>query len=120
MWLKVAGDNAMARGSQKAARKKTGDPEEKAMATIVEYSSHRKAINAYPAKIISPPVAGNCCSSSTVQVGEVQDENGWPFMYHRCAVCGFTVRRFAPRDAVLETRRIWRNPGGEIHTPGAA
>ena len=110
----------MARVSRKTATKKTGNREEKAMATIVEYSSHRKAVNAYPAKIISPPVPSGCCSSSTVQVGEVQDENGWPFMYHRCAVCGFAVRRFAPRDAVLETRRIWRNPEGAIHTPGAA
>lgn len=138
MWLKVAGDNAMARGSRKAARtadgasaggvagkrqqrsKKTGEPEEKVMATIVEYSNHRKAINAYPAKIISPPVPSGCCSSSTVQVGEVQDEDGWPFMYHRCTACGFTVRRFAPRDAVLETRRIWRNTGREIGSPDAA
>lgn len=137
MWSKVAGDNAMTRGSRKSPRtangrpagrvaepqqrsKQTGEAEEKALATIVEYSAQRKAVNAYPAKIISPPVASSCCASSTAQVGEVQDENGWPFMYYRCTVCGFALRRFAPRDALLETRRSWRNAGGGIDSPGAA
>jgi len=90
------------------------------MATIVEYSRQKKAINAYPARIISPPVPSECCVSSTVWVGEVQDERGWPFVYQRCAACGFTVRRFAPPEEVLEARRIWRNGGREIRTPDAA
>jgi len=39
------------------------------VATIVEYSSQRKAINAYPAKIVSPPVPSACCEFSSDQVG---------------------------------------------------
>ena len=90
------------------------------MATIVEYSRQKKTINAYPARIISPPVPSECCGSHAVQVGEVQDDRGWPFVYQRCAACGFTVRRFAPPEEVLEARRIWRNGGQAIHTPDAA
>lgn len=90
------------------------------MATIVEYSTQKKALNGYPTRIISPPVPGDCCSSLAIQVGEVQDERGWPFVYQRCAACGFAVRRFAPPEEVLEARRIWRNGGHEIRTPDAA
>ncbi len=78
------------------------------MATIVEYSNQRQAVNAYPAKIVYPPAPSECCSASTVQVGEIQDQHGWPFVYFRCAMCGYTVRRLAPREELLETRRIWR------------
>lgn len=81
------------------------------MATIVEYSSQRKAINAYPAKIVSPPVPRACCEFSSGQVGEVQEESGWRFVYHRCGVCGYTVRRFAPREEFFETLRSWRRGG---------
>lgn len=90
------------------------------METIVEYSSKKKAINAYPARIVSPPVPSRCCSSSTKQVGGLQDEHAWPFVYHRCTVCGFTVRHFAPREELLETRRTWRNSGEAIPTADAA
>lgn len=90
------------------------------MATIVEYSRQKKAINAYPVKIVSPLGPGDCCLSSTVQVGEVQDERGWPFVYHRCAVCGFTVRRLAPPEQFLETVQTWRNAGHAIPTSDAA
>ena len=90
------------------------------MATIVEYSAQKRSINAYPTRIISPPIQGQCCRLRTIRVGEVQDERGWPFVYQRCAACGFTVRRFAPQDEVLEARRIWRNGGQAIHTPDAA
>lgn len=81
------------------------------MATIVEYSSQRKAINAYPAKIVSPPVPSACCEFSSDQVGGVQEESGWRFVYHRCGVCGYTVRRFAPREEFFETVRSWRSGG---------
>jgi hypothetical protein len=90
------------------------------MATIVLYSNRKRAVNAYPTRIVSPPAPGDCCASSTGQVGEVQDERGWPFVYHRCGVCGFTVRRFAPQEAVLEARRLWRNGGSAISRPDAA
>ncbi len=78
------------------------------MATIVEYSGHKQAINAYPRKIVSPSVPSDCCSSSTLQVGEIQEPHGWPFVYLRCGVCGYTVRRFASHEELLETRQIWR------------
>ena len=93
---------------------------ERLVATIVEYSTQKKALNGYPTRIISPPVPSECCGSDTVRVGEVEDERGWPFVYQRCAACGFTVRRFAPPEEVLEARRIWRNGGREIRTPDGA
>jgi len=93
---------------------------ERPVATIVEYSTQKKALNGYPTKIISPPVPSQCCGSHTVRVGAMQDDRGWPFVYQRCAACGFTVRRFAPPEEVLEARRIWRNGASAIRTPDAA
>jgi hypothetical protein len=90
------------------------------MVTIVEYSPHKRAINAYPTKIISPTSPGPCCLSSTEQLGGTYEDNGWPFVYRRCAVCGFTVRRFASRNGLLEERRVWRKQGGAISAPDAA
>ena len=73
------------------------------MPTIVEYSADKRVVKAYPCRIVSAPFPSRCCTSATVQLGEVQEERGWPFVYHRCAVCGFTVRRFASRAGVLRT-----------------
>ena len=91
-----------------------------AVATIVEYSAHMQAVNAYPAKIVSPPSPSGCCASSMEQVGRIRDENGWPYVYHRCGVCGYTVRRLAPRNELLETMRTWRRAGEEASKRGAA
>jgi hypothetical protein len=55
-----------------------------------------------------------------VQVGEVQEEQGWPFVYRRCAICGFTVRRFASRTEVLEEIRSWKKAGNMLLTSDAA
>ena len=90
------------------------------MATVVEYSAHKRAINAYPTKIVSPTSPGTCCPSSAEQVGDGHEDHGWPFVYRRCAVCGFTVRRFASREEVLEGMRIWKKQGQAIPTPDAA
>lgn len=90
------------------------------MATIVEYSSSKRAVNAYPRKIVSPLSPTRCCPSSTELVGEPQEERGWPFVYQRCAVCGFTVRRFASREEVLEGMRIWKKTGKATLTADAA
>lgn len=79
------------------------------MATIVEYRTDMRSINAYPVRIISPPFPSQCCEFFSEQLGEIQEENGWPFVYQHCILCGYTIRRFAPRDALLETIRIWRN-----------
>lgn len=100
--------------------KETMNREERTMTTIVEYSSNRKVINAYPAKIVSPPFPSPCCTSSKAVVGDVHAEQGWPFVYQRCAVCGYTVRHFAPAEEVLEAIRIWRKTGQVVPTPQAA
>lgn len=88
-------------------------------ASIVEYDTQEQAVNAYPAKIVSPPSPSGCCVSSMEQVGRIRDENGWPYVYHRCAVCGFTVRRLAPRNELLETIRTWRRAGQKTSKCGA-
>ena len=90
------------------------------MATVVEYSAHKRAINAYPTKIVSPTSPGPCCLSSTEQVGDTHKDHGWPFVYRRCAVCGFTVRRFASREEVLVEMWIWKKQGEVIPTSYAA
>lgn len=90
------------------------------MPTIVEYSTHKRVVNAYPRRIVSAPFPSRCCTSATVQVGEVQEERGWPFVYHRCAVCGFTVRRFASRHEVLQEIRSWKQARHTLSTPDAA
>lgn len=87
------------------------------MATIVEYTIHKRPINAYPNKIVSPPFPSRCCFASIARVGKVQEEQGWPFVYHRCAVCGFTVRRFASCEDILEEMQIWKKQGQAIPTP---
>ncbi len=90
------------------------------MRTIVEYSTHKRALNAYPRRIVSSPFPGRCCPSATAQVGEVQEELGRPFVYHRCRICGFTVRRFASRAEVLEEIRSWRREANPLPEAGAA
>ena len=109
-------------GSRRKGRDldRSTDQGERPVATIVEYSRQKKAINAYPTKIVSPPVPSQCCGSHIVRVGEVQDERGWPFVYRRCAVCGFTVRHLAPREELFETIRTWRNPESAITHHDAA
>ncbi|MFQ5846715.1 MAG: hypothetical protein ACE5IQ_03465 [Candidatus Methylomirabilales bacterium] len=67
------------------------------MKTIVEYSTSKKPLNAYPKHIISPSLPRNCCAAGMVQVGTVQeDERGFRFYYRRCRGCGFTIRYFLP------------------------
>lgn len=90
------------------------------MRTIVEYSTHKRPLNAYPRRIVSPPFPSRCCSPLRTLVGKVQEERGWPFVYHRCAVCGFTVRRFASRAEVLEEIRRWRREANPLPEAGAA
>jgi hypothetical protein len=94
--------------------------EREAVVTIVEYSTQKQAVNAYPGKIVSPPSPSRCCALSTGQIGKIQQENGWPFVYQRCAVCGFTVRRLATHEDLLETIRTWRKMGRTASQPDAA
>lgn len=90
------------------------------MATIVEYSTAKRAVNAHPRKIISPPFSSPCCPSSIKPIGALQEEWGWPFVYYRCRVRGFTVRRFTSREEVVDGIRRWRKAGKVIPTPDAA
>ncbi len=65
-----------------------------ATATIVEYHERRGTLNAYPDRIISPPHPSECCSLRMEQVGDVEEDGSWLFVYKRCRTCGYTVRRF--------------------------
>lgn len=66
------------------------------MATIVEYTTEKRARNAYPKRIVSPPSPSSCCATQMEQVGEVEREDSWSYVYKRCKTCGFTVRHFLP------------------------
>lgn len=83
------------------------------MATIVEYSGHKKPENRYPEQIISPPHSGPCCFTEMQEIGESQDDGRWIFQYKRCGTCGFAVRvilREVPNAAlVAELRRTFRH-----------
>ncbi len=82
------------------------------MASIVEYDERKTAVNAYPGRIISPPHPSDCCSSGMEQVGKVEEDGNWLYVYKRCRACGYTVRHFlmmSPkalqkmRDEILRT-----------------
>jgi hypothetical protein len=62
------------------------------MPSIVEYNERKSALNAYPERIISPVRPSECCSSGMAQVGPVEEDGNWLFIYKRCDTCGFTVR----------------------------
>lgn len=79
------------------------------MKTIIEYTSSKKPLNAYPKRIISPFRPQSCCSARMVQVGNVRkDQRGFPFHYRRCHVCGFTLRYFLPIQPPEESPMIQR------------
>ncbi len=82
------------------------------MANIVEYDERKAAVNAYPKRIISPPHPSECCSSGMAQVGRVEQDGNWLYIYKRCRACGYTVRHFLMmrpealtkmRDEILRT-----------------
>ena len=64
------------------------------MASIVEYSERKAAVNAYPERIISPPNPSECCFSGMEQIGKLEADGNWLYVYKRCRVCGYTVRHF--------------------------
>ena len=68
--------------------------ERQATATIVEYDQRSGTLNAYPDRIISPPHPSECCFSGMEQVGDVEEDGSWLFVYKRCRTCGYTVRHF--------------------------
>lgn len=64
------------------------------MASIIEYDERKEAVNAYPEQIISPPQPSHCCASGMHQVGDVEEDGDWLYVYKRCRSCGYTVRHF--------------------------
>lgn len=64
------------------------------MAGIVEYNGARQATNDYPDRIISPPNSSGCCFVNMEQVGSVEEDGNWLYIYKRCRICGYTVRHF--------------------------
>lgn len=79
------------------------------MAGIVEYDEQKQAINAYPERIISPPQPGDCCAAGMEQVGNVEEDGSWLYVYKRCRVCGYTVRHF-----LMMSPKALRKMRGEI------
>ncbi len=78
------------------------------MPTIVEYTDQKQPENLYPMRIISPPHSGRCCFSDMEEIGELQREGRWEYMYKRCRKCGFAVRvivRELPDEALLADLR---------------
>ncbi len=78
------------------------------MASIVEYHEREIAVNAYPERTISPPHPSECCHAGMAQIGDVEEDGDWLFIYKRCRTCGYTVRHFAggetPRPRLFPTR----------------
>jgi hypothetical protein len=64
------------------------------MPNIVEHNERKTSVNAYPEQIVSPPHPSECCVSGMEQVGAVQEDGNWLFVYKRCRTCGYTVRHF--------------------------
>jgi hypothetical protein len=78
------------------------------MPTIVEYTNAKSPENRYPWYIVSPPRSGPCCFSEMEEIGEVQREEQWEWVYKRCRTCGFTVQvilRQLPDDALVARLR---------------
>lgn len=77
------------------------------ISTIVEYSAEKRAVNAYPERIVSPPHPSLCCTDNMEQVGDAQRQGEWVFVYVRCRNCGYTVRRFRCTDSPRLWAKIW-------------
>jgi hypothetical protein len=83
------------------------------MSTIVEYRSEAVPLNAYPARIVSPPAPAACCTDHMGSIGEPFVEGRITYQYKRCTQCGFTVRRVVasvpdagPIEQLRETFRV--------------
>lgn len=83
--------------------------------TIVRYSADLPPEDAYPRKIVSPPTAGPCCLQHSRQVGKERKDAGWRYIYVRCQVCGYAVRRIlgrarprSRRPTTTPAQRWWR------------
>lgn len=79
------------------------------MATIVHYRERKAAVNGYPERIVSPFYPSECCSMSMEQVGEVEEDGNWLYIYKGCPACGYTVRHF-----LMMSPQALQNMRGEI------
>lgn len=68
-------------------------PKRTERATIVMYRDNAVPVNEYPNRIVSPSHAARCCADNMSILGPGRIEGTWRYRYHRCGVCGFTVRR---------------------------
>ncbi len=78
------------------------------MSTIVEYTSSKAPRNAYPFRIVSPPQPSGCCFFEMEEVGEIEQDDRWEYVYKRCRSCGFTLRvvvRVLPDAGRIESLR---------------
>jgi len=91
------------------------------MSAIVEYTNAKPPENHYPWRIVSPSRSGPCCFAEMEEIGEVQREERWEYVYKRCRRCGFTVQmilREVPDDALLSRlrtllQRSFRRPAAD-------
>jgi hypothetical protein len=78
------------------------------MASIVEYNERDIAVNAYLKRIISPPHPSECCHAGMAQIGDVEEDGDWLFIYKRGRTGGYTVRHFSggetPRPRLFRSR----------------
>jgi hypothetical protein len=78
------------------------------MWTIVTYTDKQPPENRYPALIISPTRASDCCFSEMEEIGMPEANARWLFQYRRCRQCGYAVRlvlREFPDTALLASLR---------------
>ncbi len=78
------------------------------MPTIVEYTDKKQPENRYPNQIVSPSHSSPCCFGDMEEIGDLQREARWEYVYKRCRKCGFAVRlvvRELPDEARIASLR---------------
>ncbi|MFQ5847135.1 MAG: hypothetical protein ACE5IQ_05595 [Candidatus Methylomirabilales bacterium] len=78
-------------------------------ATIVEYTDEKRPINDYPKRIVSPTRGKSCCARHAEQIGGIEREGERSYFYHRCRVCGYTVRHFLSSPPPDRPSGSWEN-----------
>jgi hypothetical protein len=80
---------------------------------IIRYSTTEEPRNDYPRRIVSPPLPSPCCADDNrVNVGKVQEVEGFKFCYKVCGVCGHAVKFFFPAiestSGAVKEYRQWK------------
>ncbi|MFP6563156.1 MAG: hypothetical protein VCB78_09845 [Myxococcota bacterium] len=75
---------------------------------IIKYTMDEKPRNEYPRKIVSPPMASECCTDENrATIGSMREIEGFKFCYRICKECGHAVKYFYP--AVESTSQAVRD-----------